>query len=397
MKYIVIFVLLITSLCFAGEDKKYQLQKTTYDTVIKAQQFLDKNQSKKAEKTLLSLASSKKLSKKLDKAYIEFYLGYYYTLQNNDNLAIKHFQNAVKNDVLPPRQITSAYINLTQLSLSNQAYANALRYVNKLIQTAKPIKPEYYTLKANILFSQKKYAKTIEVIKKAEKVANKKKIKWMKIEFYCYYLQKKYQDAIRVNKELIQREPYNKEYWIQLASLYAIDKHYDYSLSALDISRIANFKMNKNEWMRLIDLLRYEGLPFKAANIMSEKINDKTLKMDEKDLNMVGDLYYESKEFDKAILFYQKAAKIHANKKIFFKIAKIEINRHSYKEAINYTKKALNGSEEQIGEKELLLGRAYYAIHMNKLAKRAFQSASMYKKTKKRALQWLKYIKNEGV
>ena len=393
MKYIVIFFLLAVSLCFGEEEKKYQLQKITYDTIVKVQQLLDANQSKKAESTLLSLESSKKLNKKLDKAYIEFYLGYYYTLQNNEELALKHFQNAVKSEVLPPQQISSAYLNLAQLSISAHAYNNALKYVNKLIQTAKPIKAEYYILKANILFSQKKYTKTIDMIKKAEKLAKKKKIKWMKIEFYCYFLQKKYQDAIRVDKELIQKEPYNKEYWIQLASLYAIDKHYDYSLSALDISRIANFKISKNEWIRLINLLRYEELPFKAANIMSEKISDGTMELNEKNLNLIGDLYYESKEFDKAISFYKKAA--NKNKKIFYKIAKIQMGRHHYKEAIKYLKSAINGSEKQLGEKELLLGRAYYAIQMNKAAITAFQSASNYKKTKKSALQWLKYIKNE--
>jgi len=395
MKYIIVFFLLVVSLCFAEEEKKYQLQKITYDTIIKVQQLLDTNQSKNAERTLLSLESSKKLNKKLDKAYVEFYLGYYYTLQNNEELALKYFQNAVKSEVLPPQQISSAYLNLAQLSISAHAYNNALKYVNKLIQTAKPIKAEYYILKANILFSQKKYAKTIQMIKKAEKLAKKKKIKWMKIEFYCYYLQKNYQDAIRVNKELIQKEPYNKEYWIQLASLYAIDKHYDYSLSALDISRISNFKMAKNEWIRLIDLLRYEGLPFKAAKIMSEKISDGTIKINEKNLNLIGDLYYESKEFDKAISFYKKAANKNKNKKIFYKIAKIQMNRHHYKEAIKYIHFALNGSEKQLGEKELLLGRAYYAIQMNKAAITAFQSASRYKKTKRHALQWLKYIKNE--
>jgi len=393
MNYIFIFFFLIVSLCSGAEEKKYQLQKITYDTVMKAQQFLDVNQSKKAEHTLLNLESSKKLHKKLDKAYVEFYLGYYYTLQNHVKFAIKHFQSAVKNEVLPPQQTSSAYLNLAQLSISVHEYNNALKYINKLIQTAKPMKPEYYILKANILFSQKKYTETIKVIKKAEKLAKKKKIKWMKIEFYCYYLQKKYQDAIRVDKELIQKEPYNKGYWIQLASLYAIDKHYDYSLSALDISRIANFKLDKNEWTRLIDLLRYEGNPFKAANIMADKIADGTIKMNEKNLNLIGDLYYESKEFDKAISFYKKAA--NKNKKLFYKIAKIQMNRHDYKEAIKYLKSAINGSEKQLGEKELLLGKAYYEIKMKRAAISAFQNASHYNKTKKTALQWLKYIKNE--
>jgi tetratricopeptide (TPR) repeat protein len=228
-----------------------------------------------------------------------------------------------------------------------------------------------------------------------EKITKKRKVEWLKMEYYCYFLQKKYNDAIKVVKELIQKKPYNKDYWIQLSSLYAINKKYDNSLSTLDISRIVNFRLNKKEWIRLINLLRYEGLPFRAAEVMSKKIKDKTFEQNEKNLNFVGDLYFDAKEFDKAIYFYKKAANVNNNKEILYKIAKIYMKQHNYKETIKYLKKALNGSEKHIGEKELLLGEVYYEIKNYKEAINCFQKAKNYRSTRKNALEWLKYLKNK--
>jgi len=394
MKIIIIFLsILLSTSAFAKKEHKYELQKCTYDGIMKTQKLLDNNQSKMAQDVLLKLYTSKKVKKKLDKAYVEFYLGYFYTLGSQSDKAIKHFKSALQYHSLPPEQISNTYLNLVQLSMDSSNYLDALIYLDKLIKITKPPKSQYYIYKANIYFSQKKYAQAIKMIQKAIQIEKKEKLSWLKMQFYCYYLQKDYANAIAINQKLIKQEPYQKKYWLQLASLYALTDDYSASLATLDVSRIVKFKMSQNESLQLINLLRYSGLPYKAALIMQEKIDTKIIKKSEKNLDILADLYYEAKEFFQAIKFYKNAAEVHHNNKIYFKMAKILMNQHKYKDVILYTKDSLQGSESKIGEKELLLGKAYYELNNITAAKLSFNEASRHHNSKKIAQAWLNYIR----
>lgn len=394
MKHILILLsIFIFTSAFAKGQHKYQLQKYTYDGIMKTQKLLDTNQSKQAEHILLNLYKSKKIKKNLDKAYVEFYLGYFYTLNNHDNKAIKHFKSALDYNSLPPKQISNTYLNLVQLTINNNNHIDALIYLDKLIKITKPQKAQYYIYKANIYFSQKKYKETISMIKRATIIEKKEKLSWLKMEFYCYYLQNRYKDAININKKLIIRAPNKKKYWLQLASLYGLTNSYSDSLATLDISRILKFDMSKNESFRLINLLRYAGLPFKAASIMQDKIESKLIQTNEKNLDILADLYYEAKDFSQAILFYKKAAEIHKNDKIYYKIAQILMNLHRYQDVIKYTKLSLEHSEVKLGQKELLLGKAYYELKNIDAAKYSFKIALKHKQSRKIAHIWLNYIK----
>lgn len=390
--YSLIFLMFFTQSLIASGDK-YMLSKLVYDIITKTQLYLDKDKYQEAKKLLLDLDKSSKVRKKLDKAYLKFYIGYVYSLKDNAAKAIVYFKDALGLEGLPPEQIKSSRLNLVQLYMQQEDYKQAIYYLDKLIETG-PIKAEYYIYKANANLSLKKYAIVIKNIDEAITFSKEKKANWLKTKFYCYYILQDYSNALVTVKELIEKEPENKDYWVQLSSLYSILGKSPDAISSLDVANILKIHLSENELLQLISWLRYMHVPHKAATIMLGAIENKTIKANDKNIESLGDLYYESKEFDKAIKFYLEVAKKSQSGKMYFKVSQIYSNMHKDKEAINNIKLSLKKHDSiNIGEKKLLLAKSYYELGMIKEAKEFFVEVLKYPKFKKFASAWLEYLK----
>lgn len=390
--YTLAFFILFAQSLIAGSDK-FLLSKLVYDTIEKTQGFLDQNKYQDAKALLLSMDKSGKVRKKLDKAYIKFYIGYIYTLNEDGTKAIPYFKGALAFEALPPEQIQSIMLNLVQIYMQKSDYTNAINYLDQLIGSG-AVKPEYYIYKANANLALKRYAAVIKNIDKAIALSKEKKPNWLKTKFYCYYVLADYSHAIITVKELIALEPHNKEYWVQLSSLYSVEKKSLDAASTLDVADALKINLNENELLQLVSWLQYMNVPYKAATIMQSGIQNKIIQASDKNLESLGDLYYEAKEFDKAIEFYLQVAQKSDNKKMYFKVSQIYSNMHNNKEVIKNIKLSLQGEDNtDTGEKKLLLAKAYYELGMIKESKEIFVEALKYPKSKKFASAWIAYLK----
>lgn len=392
LKLVWISLLLVVSL--NAQDKKYQLTQVTYDGINKVQKFLDLNNTKEAKETLKALENSSKVRKKLDKAYIRFYFGYFYTLNNDLKKASYYFKEALKYKALAPEQTISTYLNLVQIYMSLELYNDALYNLDELIENSKIVNPMFYINKANIYMILTQYDEVIKNIDLAINLEHKRKEDWLKMKYYSYFMLKDYKMAIKTLESLLKIDANSKEYWLQLSSLYSLTNNVSLSLSSLDVPRIAKLQLNQSELVRLVSWLRYSEMPFKAAKILENNMSNNKLQNDKKNLNLLGDLYYEAKEYDKAIYWYTKSAQMSNNLKIYFKIAQIYLNMHDYTQAIKNIKLSVDKNlDEDNNKKYLYLGKAYYEIDDIISAKIAFKKALLYTQSKKMAEAWLVYLK----
>ncbi|MDF1880026.1 hypothetical protein JHD50_01710 [Sulfurimonas sp. MAG313] len=388
-----VFICVLSVTSSFAKDQKFALDKVTYEGISKVQVHIQKEEFKEAKELLLSLEASKKIRKKQGKAYVRFFMGYFYSLQENNVLALKYYKKALTYEALPKAQLSNTYLNIIQIVMDAQKYEETLVYLDKLIALTTPPKPEYFVYQANAHLALQNYAKVITSLDKAISVSKKTKTNWIKTKFYAHYMLKEYSNAVDMLKLLIQREPKSKEYWIQLSSLYVVDEHLNKALCALDISRLAKAELSENEWLQLISWLRFQNIPYKAAFLMQEGIDNKVISSSEKHLDTLGDMYYESKEYTQALHWYDKAANLSKNGNIYFKIAQIQSNNRHYLKAVDAIKHSLNKKDkEKVGAKYLLMAKAYYELNNIEQAKAGFSKALKYKKSKKTAQIWLDYI-----
>jgi len=393
IKIYTLLILLLFAQSLVAKEDKYLLSRVVYDGIAKVQEYIEKDKYTEAKNILLELERSKNVKKTLDKAYIRFYIGYFYNLRDDAPKAILYFEEALSLKALPPEQIKSSYLNLVQLYMNSENYNKSITYLDKLMTQTSPVKVEYFVYKANAYLALKEYEKVIESLNRAISFSKKVKPNWIKTKFYCYYVLKNYPKAIESVKKLIELEPKNKEYWLQLSSLYSVENNFSEALSSLDVARIALIELNENELLQLISWLRNMNIPYKAATIMQSKLENKTIKSNEKNMEFLGDLYYEAKEFKNAIIWYSKAAKISDRGKLYFKIAQLYANAYNSEEVVKSINLSLKKEDEDnLGEKKLLLAKAYYDLGHIKEAKQTFNEALKYKKSKKTALVWLSYL-----
>ena len=395
--YILLFFLCVLLHPLMAKEQKFALAKISYEGIARAQALIEKEQYKEAELLLNKLEHSSKVRKKLDKAYIRFYIGYFYTLRNDFTKAAFYYEEALSYEELPSAQVSSACQNLIQIYMDKEDHAKALVYADQLIAAADPLKPEYLVYRANIYMALKKYTHVVKNLNKAIALVKEPKKNWLKAKFYAYYMLEDYPNAIDTVKQLIKIEPKNKEYWIQLSSLYSVNKDFSKALSSLDITRMAELDLSEKEVLKLVAWLRYSNVPYKAASIMQAKLQEKVLAKTQKTLDRLGDLYYESNEHEKAIAWYKQAAVLSENGKIYYKIAQIYSNNRKYDEVIKNIRLSLEKpDEDHLGEKYLLLAKASYELGKIKEAKRGFKEALNYEKSKKIAQSWLNYIDEKG-
>ena len=230
-RIITVFVIFLFCCSLEAEEGDYSLSKVTYEAIAQAQELIEASKYNEAEKALLKLEDSPRVRKELDKAYVKFYLGYFYNLKSDPTKAIAYFEEALSYDALPPDQVKNAYLNLVQLLTDKEAYTKAILNLDKLIQITEPAKAEYFVYRANAYLGLKEYRRVVQNLDEAIAL-EKPKPNWLSTKFYCFYMLQDYPGAIGVLKELIALEPGNKNYWLQLSSLYTETKNFDRALSS---------------------------------------------------------------------------------------------------------------------------------------------------------------------
>lgn len=390
---LVIFLLLFGTHSF-GAQKKYLLSKFLYDKIATAQKSIDKEEYQKAQEFLSDVASSSEIKSKVDKAYLAFYIGYIYSLQQQHQKAIVYFNKALEGAHLDPKQLLNIRLNLVQQYAVLENYYKVVDELTVLIKEDSS-KYDYYIYRANANLMLKNFEGVIKDIKVAIQLHKSTKVEWLKMQFYAYYELKNYKGAVASLMELIKYEPTNKEYWIQLASLYTVTDDINRAAVSLQLANLLDIKLNKNETLQLAVFLRDLRVPFYSARLLEKSLESGILEKSEKNLLLVGDIYYEAKENTKALHFYTLSADKQKSAKIYYKVAKIHALEYDYKSAVKYLLLSLKNSDDDLrSEKMLLLGKAYYETGYQDKAKRVFRELVSSKKYGKYAQAWIEYMNN---
>ena len=122
------------------------------------------------------------------------------------------------------------------------------------------------------------------------------------------YLQREqYKEAIAVLEQLIAPRPEKKTYWMQLSSIYGQIEDYPNALAIMQIAYNAGLVTEDSELRRLADLLLFNSVPYRGAQVLETAIEKKTVKLDEKLYEKLANCWIAAGEFDKAINPLQKS------------------------------------------------------------------------------------------
>ncbi|MCQ8880254.1 tetratricopeptide repeat protein [Pseudoalteromonas shioyasakiensis] len=390
---------------YAEEQKTKRvpaLREKVYSQLARAQKLADDGDAKAGLEALDSIQERSSSMNSYEIAMMHNFYGFIYYNENDLDKAIASFEKVVNEDAIPETLRVSTMFSLAQLAMANSDYGKVIKYLAQWdVINDKPKTDAYYVLKSQAFYQLKDYQKGIESINLAIAEADSKgempKENWLILQRAMYYSLNQSDKVVEVLERLVKL--YNKpEYWVQLGGMYGETGAEKKQLAILEAAYQQGFMKSKSDLRQLSQVYLYNGLAFKAANVMSKAMQDGIAEKSAKNYAFVAEAMVQAKESEKSLPYFAKAADLVTHGQYEQRIAEVSINLEKYEEAADAARKALDkGGLEFESNVYVALGMAQYNLQNFDASILAFEQAEKHKKSQRLAEQWIKYVKREKV
>lgn len=387
-----VLVLFLSLFIFANAHVK--LSQSAYKKLTKIQKLVEQKKYDDALKIIDE--TIKKEPVKSDLAYMLQSRGFIYISQNKYEKAIKAFEKMNSLKVMNEQNYLSTIYNLAQLNMGIKKYDQTIKYLNIWLKKTKKIKPEAYIMIGQSYSLMEKLKPSAKYLNKAIALQKKEKkdvpSSWYELLFSNYYQLKNYKKSIDILNILVKKEPKKKKYWIYLSQIYSLEKQGQKGLSVFE--QAYNLKLlNEKDIIQFVGFMFQNRLYFKGAKVLESHITNKSVTKSEKNLKLLFDAYFISKEYDNSLVVLDDLIKKTKDAKYHLQKARIYNMIHDSKKAIKSYEMALKDKKlKEYSKANLELSYLYHESGMIEKCKECLIKAKKDKKTQKLAISFLKQL-----
>lgn len=314
--------------------------------------------------------------------------------------ALAYFEQAVDIDALPDQTHFALMYQIAQLYYMKERYDDAL---DRLALWMCKVAPEKVTanswvLKASIHAQKVDWKNVIPAIETAISMSEDPKQAWYQLKLASHFELEQFPQAAETLETMIEGWPEKKDYWIQLSQIYYKLEKDDKALAVIALANRRDMLDKQTEVMYLSNLYSNRDVPFKAAKVLQEGIENGIVKASTKHWTMAADAWYAAEEMENALAAYEQAGKVSDEGSIDLRRAYILVDMERWEESVEALTAALEKrgfNERKTGEAYLLLGMSEFNLGHYSKASTAWGRAGKYAKTKKAAQQWMNHMREE--
>lgn len=390
---------------YAAEQKTKRvpaLREKVYSQLARAQKLADDGDAKAGLEALDSIKERSSSMNDYEVAMMHNFYGFIYYNENDLAKAIASFENVVNAEAIPETLRLSTTFSLAQLAMANGDYDKVISFLNDWDNiNTKPKTDAYYVLKAQAFYQMKDYSKGInsinQAIAQADSEGKEPKENWLVLQRAMYYSLNQPQKVVDVLERMVKL--YNKpEYWVQLGGMYGETGAEKKQLAVLEAAYQQGFLNSKSGLTQLSQVYMYNGLSYKAADVMQQAMTSGVVEKTAKNYAFIAEAMVQAKEDEKSAQFFAKAADLSTHGKYDQRLAEVLINTQHYNKAADAARAALDkGGLDFESNAYVALGMAQYNLKNFDASILAFEQAEKHKKSQRLATQWIKYVKNEKV
>lgn len=380
-----------------------ELSSATYNVINKSSELLAEDKISEAlSKLTKHLQKVKK--RKYDRAVTHQQIGAAYAQQDKLSKAAEHFAAALKDDALPLPAAQRLRYNLAQIQAANEKFSNSANLLQKWLKIRESnaelkkerIPSRLWILLANNYFQQKQYKSVLQPAKNAIAAESRPQESWYLMLFQSQYELKRYKGASQTLEKVIKLNPNKKQYWINLYSLSIERKDEAKALAVLRSAHAKGLFKDASDYRRLSDFLAYRKIPFEAAQIYQEGLDNGTIAKDVKSLKKLANYWALARENKKAINMYRQALTQQADPKLQMKVAGLQNQIDDHQGVVNTLNKLAPGMTSKDQGKALFLkGIAHYNLGNMKQSLSLLKKAAKNPDSKRLAQPWLAFINEE--
>lgn len=365
----------------------------TYKGLMKGQQLITENKMDAAKEILEKLDASTS-GKDKENPQVKIILGYIYASAGQYDKAISAYQSAYDAQTLSEAQSLAILGGLAQFYTNKKAYAKSNEILQEYMSYVKNPKYFIYVLYAQNWYFLEKYALGLEAIELGIEQAmatDKSQINetMYQLKFVLEFSLQKYKAAADTLMQLVDAYPEKKSYWGQLLGVLLQAGEFSTGLVIAQLIEKLGYLESESEKLNLANLYYMNGIPYLSGKLAL------TLTQNLKNLELAGSAFYTARELKMAIEAYIKATKYDDTGKNLSIIGQLYLDSSEYNKAIEYFSLALK--KGKLKNLEIIyMNRAvcYHELHDNLKAKADFEKVLEINPNNKTANDWLNFFEN---
>jgi len=305
-------------------------------------------------------------------------------------------QECLDLHALPAREVPKVLLELAQYSVAAQNYPKAEEALTTLIQQDPDPKPDYYLMLVDMRTQSKRYAEAAAALERLIARTPEPKVEWYEMLLGLHHESRDLDACIRDLAALIEKSPDKPLYWQQLTGLYQEAKQDKKALAVRQLMYERGLPRSTDEIVQLAQMLRYQGLPGRAAEILQREIDRGGVDKTPRNLGLLADNWMEARELGKAAAALETSAALAPTGETLHRLGQIYSELRDWNKArLALTRALAKGGLKNPGGAWLLLGMAHYRLDAKNDARAAFLQAKNTPAMTKTALQWLEHIERE--
>ena len=340
-----------------------------------------------------------------EKSQVYNLLGFVQYSLNAPQKAVINYKAMIAEPAVDPRQKTDTHYTLAQLYMMQENYPFAARQLEKWMAGADVVTAEGKVLLAQIYYELDRKNEALVLVNQAIDSAETKgvlpKENWWLLQKILYYEKvgdKKHNNkkVIATLKKLITHYPKHL-YWHQLGGMYGQMEESSHRLASLDILYLDKALTKSRDLLSLAYLYLGADVPYKAAQIIQEGIDQNIIESSAKNLEVLGNAWQQARETEKALEPLKQAAEKSDTGETWARLAMVYLDLDENTQAVKAARNALKkGQLKYPSYTQMTLGNALVNLNCYRDAAEVFGKATKNKKSQKTAKQWQTYVLGEA-
>ena len=327
-----------------------------------------------------------------------FYAFIYFS-QDNFGEAIRAYENVLLQAELPIGLETTTMYSLATLYVQQEQYQEGLDMLDRWFALSDAPSPDPYILKAQIHYQLEQFAEGVEPVLTALEIAAEQgrdpQEGWYQLLNVFYFEQEDYPNVIATLTILAETWP-RKDYVVQLAGILGQEGEENSALALYEAAYEVGWLDRSAEFVTLAQMLLNADIPFKAATVLQEGLDEGTIDSTEANWRLLAQSWQLAQEDEQALPALMRASGLSDDGNLDHRLAQSYANLARWDECVESAREALQrGDLNREDQANLLLGNCLVELKEYSEARNAFEAAARDERSRTGARQWLDYVRNE--
>lgn len=376
----------------SAESAARQLSERTYKQLSRIHTLMDKGAYLKAI-TELDRLRPRVERKPYEHALLLQTYGHVYARLEQYPQAIDVLQQCLDLDALPVAASKQSWYLLTQMQLVTADYPAAATSMERWFKLEKDPAPSAHALAGTVYAYAKNYPLAIKHLRKAIKQAQNPDENWYRQLLAVYYESRRYKAAAQLLQQLIKRSPEDKQYWLQLSSIYHELGDKSQSIAVMELAYLRGLLTQESELINLARYYLHMELPYKAGQLLEKGLTEGNISPDIDNWHLLSDVWLHAREPDRALASTEQALQFSRNADLHLVRAQLLADNEQWPGVLREAEAAIKTAGlDSPGNAHLLKGIAHYKLQQLHRAQASFEHAEGFEDSRELARQWLKHV-----